>query len=400
MLPNLPAELVDLILSFLHPTVLARSNGRQNYLDKSSAITLGRCGRVCRAWMRSSRRILFYRVHIRRSTAHGFAKLFRKPERLTFLPYMRELGFDFDIVEDRWMVSVLPKLVRHLPPTIHVLQYSCATSSRPILLPPFPLQSITHLVISGLGQLMFAGLVSCISSFPALSHLQLSARSITVMSVPPASRPPPTLRSLDLNFSNLRPFLAWLETGEGRRIATLKLFVPHHTGWGHPPPPDELKLDYLPPFIRHLGGSLTSLTLGFAEGWRGDVSDIATACFLKLNPKLHTLALQSTYEKTMTMFTGMHISPALYHLVLSAYKKFRDDDSVWTTNKAVEAVNARLEGAANTNMTVDIIHVELTHWRQHGAPADYEGLVSGKWGGTITVSKIFHSYCQENVWGS
>ncbi|KAJ6580059.1 hypothetical protein DFH09DRAFT_1275777 [Mycena vulgaris] len=91
-MPPVPGELVDLIISSLLPTTLEPRNEDVNYLDGSLAVVVGKCALVCMDWVPSSRRALFYRIHIRQDSVYGLAKLFNRPQRLTFLRFIRELN--------------------------------------------------------------------------------------------------------------------------------------------------------------------------------------------------------------------------------------------------------------------------------------------------------------------
>jgi hypothetical protein len=265
MPPAFAEELVDLIMSFLHPTPLKCGNGGKNFLDRSTAVAVGRCSLVCRAWVPSSRRILFYRVQILRETAYNFARLFTKPDRLTFLSFIREIVFKCDIVEHGWMFTVLPKIVQHLPRTVYLLSYNIRRRRGPESPLPCPtLRGITHLDISDINEPQLADVVHCIASFPALQALKLWVYNWGEMTLPEcAPKPPETLRSLDLNFGHLRFFLDWMHASR-LPISRLALFSPD-TLFAN----DEGEAKYMSRYIEGLGTSLTSLTLGFDETWTG-----------------------------------------------------------------------------------------------------------------------------------
>ncbi|KAJ7625998.1 hypothetical protein FB45DRAFT_1005236, partial [Roridomyces roridus] len=69
----LAPELIDLILSHLHPLSTTPSKS-DNVLDKEAAHSVGKCALLCKAWLPRSRRILFYRLSVRKWAAHGLAK--------------------------------------------------------------------------------------------------------------------------------------------------------------------------------------------------------------------------------------------------------------------------------------------------------------------------------------
>jgi hypothetical protein len=43
MSSSFSVEIADLFIYFLHPTPLMRGNSEKNYVDKSTAVTVGRC---------------------------------------------------------------------------------------------------------------------------------------------------------------------------------------------------------------------------------------------------------------------------------------------------------------------------------------------------------------------
>ncbi|KAK7042155.1 hypothetical protein R3P38DRAFT_306835 [Favolaschia claudopus] len=376
MPPLFAAELVDLVLSFLLPNPFRLPDGEENSIDRATAVTLGRCGLVCRAWVPHSRRLLFRHVRVILNKAHGFAKFLRKPSRLTFLPYIRALEFDGSIVEHPWMATVLPRLVPHLSATIRHLVYNppCQIPSTPI--PCLHLLGVTHLVVSDSNQPTLADVVSCVSNFPVLSSFFLWVRGgWGNNSLPAETKPPPrSLQSLSLKLSDPRHFLAWIQT-ERLSISTLKIFINASDSDG-----GFLDFDATFRFISNLGGSLTSLTLGFDEAWNVDITKLADG-FLCSNPELHTLSLQANYEQAVMLLQRMHIPPTLGYLELGAYE---DPDDIWTIDGFVEALNSRLGGCLGEHRhkiaTVDVVHIV-----QHSfASASSEPTsIRGRWGGLI-----------------
>ncbi|KAF8145989.1 hypothetical protein K438DRAFT_1781440 [Mycena galopus ATCC 62051] len=140
----------------------------------------------------------------RPKTAHSFAKLFRKPNLLTFLPFIRELVFAQKIVKHPGLVPIFPKLVAHLPSTIY-LGCGCTPGAK----------------------------------WPSASP-----------------KPPATLRSLDLNFGPLGVFLHWIHVSN-LAISGLALFFTY-TGWARVPSEPEAYYD-LTQYIYSLGASLASV---------------------------------------------------------------------------------------------------------------------------------------------
>ncbi|KAJ7918185.1 hypothetical protein B0H13DRAFT_1993694 [Mycena leptocephala] len=292
-------------MSFLHPTPLKCGNGGKNFLDRL----------VCRAWVPSSRRILFYRVQILKETAYNFARLFTKPDRLTFLSFIREIVFKCDIVEHGWMFSVLPKIVQHLPRTVYLLSYNIRRRRGPESpLPCPPLRGITHLDISDINEPQLADVVHCIASFPALQALKL-----------------------------------WLP------VSRLALFSPD-TMFAN----DEGEAKYMSQYIEGLGTSLTSLTLGFDETWTGDINKFLEVAFLQANTALKALSIQCTCEKTISLLKTMHVPPSLKCLTVAYIEQTRTCMPVGVDIGLV-APTARL-----------ITHLELMHVYRYNYPSEME----------------------------
>ncbi|KAK7042156.1 hypothetical protein R3P38DRAFT_2510944 [Favolaschia claudopus] len=364
-------EIIELILAFLDPTALICGRpGGKNSLDRETAVTLGRCGLVCRAWVAPSRRLLFFRVYVSLHTAYTFAQFFKKLNLVTFLPFIRELVFDRDIVEHRWMTTVLPKLIPHLPDQVYSLEYRLRRRRTPETPLPRPkLSGITHLVISDIYEPALADIITCIANFPALSYLKLWVYNWGDTSLPIVPAPPTNLRSLDLNFCHLQLFLAWLQP-HGLRISSLLLFFPDSTFAREPP-----ELDGPLSFIQSLGVSLTSLTLGFEETWDGDVNKLADPSFLVHNTKLHTLSLQSPYMDAIQIVQGIRIPASLHRLTLGVY-----EDGRWTLRELVNVLENVFDG--HTTLKVDVTRIAR-------AGEDSGFMVAtppvlGRWGGLVT----------------
>ncbi|KAF7342177.1 hypothetical protein MVEN_01805500 [Mycena venus] len=378
------AELVDLILSFVHSSPLKCGNGDENYLDKSTAVLMGRCGLVCRAWLPSSRRILFYRVQVLQSTAYGFAKLLKKPDRLTFLPFIRELVLARDLVEHRWMVSVFPKLVPHLPSTIHLLGYRvrrCRTPENPYTLPCPKLPGITHLDISDINEPTLIDVVHCVSSFPALQALRLWVYNWGEMALPvSAPKPPDTLRSLDLNFGHIGLFLDWIHSSQ-LPITSLALFFPD-TSFADAPGEIEDPSRY----IEGLGASLTSLKLGFEELWIGDLSKFLEAPFLQKNTQLQALSIQSSNTKMISLLRAMHPPPTLKYLTMAMYRLDDADPADKRHALLVAALNSLLVPLASVKQ-VKLVHVypsdesETENFKEQMLP------MCNQWGGRVVETE-------------
>ncbi|KAJ7436506.1 hypothetical protein B0H11DRAFT_656819 [Mycena galericulata] len=311
------AELVDLIISFLHPVPLKRGNSDDNYLSHDAAANVGKCALVCRAWVPSSRRVLFYRVHVKRYTAHGFAKLFCRPQRLTFLPFIRELEFRSGIPQNSWMKSVLPKLTKHLPSSINTLALNFDMASAPNPFPRPNLTGVTNLEISDWNSrsmtLDLGALVEFIVSFPLLEGLKCYTRGWRSAELPDriqALSPPQTLRRLDFTGPDMGRFLGWL--GRSRAaVSTLRLSDETN-------PMTSASFKSAVGCIRGLGPSLTSLALK-VHLWSPEMP-IAVAMlddFLKENTQLRTLSICANPTLTAAILKHAHFPPSLEYVTLA-----------------------------------------------------------------------------------
>jgi uncharacterized protein (DUF1810 family) len=256
-MPALAAELVDSIISFLHPIPLQRVHGIQNYLDKPAATHVAKCALVCRDWVPSSRRVLFYRVHVRQNTAYGFAKLFNRPQRLTFPSFIRELELRDGIAEHRWMKTVFPKIAKHLPSSIHTVLLTARYGSSPLQSLAIPsLRGITQFGLVGQWKLKLADTLECIASFPALEGLKLwLAHDWEDRTLPePIPRPADTLMSLNFRILCPEPLFEWIQESSVI-ISELHLYFPFAM--------QRAPIESTSQYIRSLGPSLTSLALTF-----------------------------------------------------------------------------------------------------------------------------------------
>ncbi|KAJ7486781.1 hypothetical protein FB451DRAFT_1228026 [Mycena latifolia] len=312
-MPPLPPELVDLIISSLHPIPLKRGNGDGNFLDGSAARVVGKFALICRAWVPSSRRVLFYRVHIRNATAYKFAKLFYRAQRLTFLPFIRELVFVHGIAEHRWMNTVFPRIAKHLPSSIHTLVL--AVRHKLVHgLPCPPLRSTTCLeIVTQFTSIATAEVVACLASFPALEEAKiwLADSSGNDMRLPPTTLGvAESLRSLDLKCSaGIEPLLTWIQT-TGPAISTLALSFTRR-------PEAHKSIKYSLQYIESLGPSLTSLSIAVDDFFStDDFYPEFPRGFLTRNTRLRALAIHASPTQSMMLLGKTHFAPPLHSVTI------------------------------------------------------------------------------------
>ncbi|KAJ6540068.1 hypothetical protein DFH09DRAFT_1396711 [Mycena vulgaris] len=313
-MPRVAAELVDLIISFLHPIPFQSGNGAGNFLEKSTANDVANCGLVCREWVPSSRRVLFYRVHVRRLNAHTFAKLFKKPQHLTFLPYIRELQFHrSEIVKNRWWTTIPLRIVKHLSGS----GYSVPRLGHyPYMLACPQLPGITHLDIVA-DHSTLAEILRCVTSFPELETLRLWIANWTAMRMPDEPlRLAKTLHSLDIKCSSdVEHILSWIQS-TNVHVSTLSLHIPQYRveGWL-----------CATRYIQHCASSLTSLSLTFLHPH--GIPDL-TDGFLRSNTQLRELTIQAFTGYAALLFTPIHLPQSLEIITFAIPAFFPDFEQV------------------------------------------------------------------------
>ncbi|KAJ6500843.1 hypothetical protein C8R45DRAFT_82156 [Mycena sanguinolenta] len=306
-MPALPIELVDIIISFLPSEPITRTCGHDaNYLDKSTAIQVARCALVCRSWVSSSRRVLFYKVCVTQDTAHGFFKLFRKHQRLTFLPFIRVLEFRGTIVYHPWMETVFPKIAKHLPTSIHTFIFVGAwfQITEPRLVSP-NLCGITRFELFTARDLNLSETLKCIACFPVLEELKvwLSHGWYDTTMPEPCVRPAETLRSLDFTGCASERLLEWIQNSR-TIVSNLRFCFPSRTTTA------EL-LRSVTRYTASLGPSLVTLSLIFQVDPLGRVPDEAFTDFLRQNTGLRTLCIEANPSQTISLFNKASLPPSL-----------------------------------------------------------------------------------------
>ncbi|KAJ7684237.1 hypothetical protein DFH06DRAFT_1312679 [Mycena polygramma] len=352
-MPALAAELIDLIISSLHSAALSRGQGAKNYLDKSQARQIAKCALVCRAWVPASRRILFYRVHVQTLTAHGFAKLFKKPERLTFLAYIRELEIKSSLSNHTWMRNVFPKIAKHLPFSVHTVALSGHTPYG--MKPPFicaPLSGVTHFELVGTWKLKFADAVGCISGFPALEGLKIWLQEDWEDSAPPKPRLPPaeTLRMLNVRVHDAEPLCEWMQESNAM-ISDLKVFFPHGS--------KKTSSESIARYIGSLASSLLSLALTFDTriNWNANMGPFPSV-FLERNTRLQTLYVQSVPAHTTSLMKTAHLSTSLAITIVVPYpSNYRNEAQPPVTSDWAE-LDRMLELSARRLTLTRLVHTE------------------------------------------
>ncbi|KAJ7184660.1 hypothetical protein C8R46DRAFT_1186020 [Mycena filopes] len=322
-MPHLAAELVDSIISFLHPHSLQHGLGTANFLDKSTAKAVAKCALVCRAWVSSSRRVLFYRMHVVKLTAHGLAKLFKKPQRLTFLPFVRELEFSGDIAEDRWMSTVFPRIAKHLLPTIHtlVLAKRWSGGQPPPSFLPLALSGVTHFELVGAWSLKLSDTIRVIIAFSTLQTLKVWLESDWVdVTLPEDTHPPPeTLRALDLRGNAMGALFSWIQRKPGASLPVemLDLHFPYYT--------HEDSIHSAVHYIHSLGQVLQSLALNL-DFWTRVPANLE---LLPTNTRLRALSIHAPPPVTLALVKKISLPLQLETLTISVIKKYDGMHEMW-----------------------------------------------------------------------
>ncbi|KAJ7274078.1 hypothetical protein C8J57DRAFT_1314554 [Mycena rebaudengoi] len=324
---RLAPELLDLVISFLEMSPgETDSHFRAVELDSSPlpqviVATLGRIGLVCRDWLPSSRRLIFHTLRITKPNAYRFALLFRRPERLTFLPFIRRLIFTQGIADNRWMTTVLPKILPHLHSVLGLTL--CATDGcrpAPRLYSP-AISSITSLTLSDPSymrgcnlerQIGLSEIVACVSSFPVPEQLRLRLNTNWGTDTIPIGdhNLPSSLKVLDVNLHSVEPFFSWIvANAAATAISTLAITFPSF---------GKKESDYVSSqLIASLGASLTSLTISLEDPQNTPDSHTFTGIdLLNTNTELRTLAVKGTLPQITLLFQNMRTYPPLETITL------------------------------------------------------------------------------------
>ncbi|KAJ6567005.1 hypothetical protein B0H19DRAFT_1139114 [Mycena capillaripes] len=314
-MPILAAELLDLIISFLHSAPIERGHGANNYLTKFSARHIAKCALISRNWVPSSRRILFYRVHVKKNTAYGFAKLFRRPERLTFLTFIRELEFRDGIADSRWMTTVFPRFAKYLPPSIQTVILAGRPTYASDAVVFRSLSGVTHFELVGTWTLKISDTLKCVTSFPVLEGLKIWLSQDWDNSTLPAPivRPPKTLRSL--NFRVLSPELLfeWMH-GSDAVISDLHVYIPFMTS--------QASAESVARYIRSLGSSLVTLALTFnPQSQNATFNTVFAVDFLKSNTQLRAFYFQAGPNQTLSILRSAQFSPSVESITFVVQEK-------------------------------------------------------------------------------
>ncbi|KAJ7184691.1 hypothetical protein C8R46DRAFT_1064815 [Mycena filopes] len=324
-MPHLAAELVDSIISFLHPHSLEHGLGSANFLDKSTAKAVAKCALVCRAWVPSSRRVLFYRMQIRKVTAHGLAKLFKRPQRLTFPPFVRELEFTGAIAEDRWMSTVFPRIAKHLLPTIHtvVLMKQWSGGQPTPSFHPLALSAITHFELVGAWSLKLSDTIRVIAAFSSLQTLKVWLDTNWVDVTLPEDTPPPPepLRALHLRGNAMEALFSWIQRKPGGSLPVeiLDLYFSFDTS--------ENRIRSGVQYIHSLGQALQSLALRF-EFW-GYVPTPLLVELLPTNTRLRALSIHAPPTLTLALLKKISFPSQLKTLTLLVMFKYTVPPETW-----------------------------------------------------------------------
>ncbi|KAJ7720088.1 hypothetical protein DFH07DRAFT_309430 [Mycena maculata] len=300
-------ELVDLIFSFLHTLPLKYGSGEANFLVKSVASTLGKCALVCKAWVPSSRRILFYRVHVGQNNTDAFGELLGRPQLLTFLPFIREI----ELADGDWTNTELPKILARLPPSIHTLMLILAPRMIMQSAPCCPsLSLVTRLEIVDRWGLALSDVVQCIASFPTLVTLKLRSRGWSSTALPePTLDPPKTWRGLHLRTPDPNAFLSWMQRASVD-ISTLRIYVP-------PPTLYPASFQSVVQYIERLGPLLKALDL-ILDHWnpKNEYGSLSSD-FLRPNTRLQSLSIEALPAQVRSLLLSFYPIPSLESITVA-----------------------------------------------------------------------------------
>ncbi|KAJ7698701.1 hypothetical protein B0H17DRAFT_1328574 [Mycena rosella] len=204
--PEIPQELVDLVLDFVSSRKSRRTTERFS--------TLAACTLVCRCWTRSSRLHMFYRITLTEANTGRFHALLESPHTTIILSAIREIVFKISRNVDPHLEGVVKALG-----TLLTGAKRCWIRSDPQWEPIFELlsglgtsfPSIQHLCMH---QFMvednFCILPPFISSFNALKSLELALFTVSSNTPDlPSSLPPPEMTSLTIT-NGKSEMLNWL----------------------------------------------------------------------------------------------------------------------------------------------------------------------------------------------
>ncbi|KAJ7509467.1 hypothetical protein B0H11DRAFT_1959743 [Mycena galericulata] len=297
MVPHIPPELVDSILSFLHLLPPKYGAGDANCLDDSRTVhlaaTVGKCALVCRSWVPPSRRILFYRASIGQSNVDNFVELLSGPQLPSFLSSIREL----ELGNGDWMNT--PALLKVLESLTSIHTVSVVVAPRMIIKSPYrcpSLSAVTRLEIANRWGLCLADTAEWIALFPVLEELKIRLRGWFKKTLPyPALRPAETLHTLQIRTHAVEPFLSWIQAS-GVVISTLQIYL------------DTTSTDFqsVVRYIQSLGTSLTVLDL-ILDHWSRDGStdlyESLSSHFLSSNTQLRELFIEGLPDQIISILT-------------------------------------------------------------------------------------------------
>jgi hypothetical protein len=203
---ELPQELIDEIFAHL----------------AGDSASLGACSLVCRAWVSSSRRLLFETCTLDDTTVLAFRDFLRAPQGCTFLPHIRKIKatrytwnpndyyFDEVATDMRRLTGVrtleLVLNVRTVAAPIDIDAYLTTG-----FVAAFP--HVTRLECDfGGSHRSPAPLVAMLCLFPALQVLDIRDMFETLQDPPATAVPPRGLHSLQLSMRATDPILTWLHT--------------------------------------------------------------------------------------------------------------------------------------------------------------------------------------------
>ena len=237
--PPLPLDVVYMIIDCLH----------------DHKPTLKACSRVCKAWIRPARRLLFMTLALNQYHIQRLRNLGVESHRRVVLAYVRHvilLGIRGEQDGPLW-AEAMP-LLASVENTRRLIIADCriCPSMQSSLIDHLP--NIVILIILRFPSNSFSDLVQMICAFPRLEEMTLTLTAPSWLNPDPppiAYRLPPSLRSLRLTFCNeLIPIMEWLAP---QQPSSMQTFCLDYSA------PSQRAVPHINKFLQHLGPVLETV---------------------------------------------------------------------------------------------------------------------------------------------